>query len=314
LMEEIVTEILARLPVKPLLRFRSVCKAWRAIISDPVFIRAHLRCPASNWERSPRFVISPHTLDEDFGGEFNSLRYFSHCDGLVFAPTDTRLYVFNSATREAITLPDGYRNFLRVGGRGCCYCGGLGLDPRTGKYKAVQGFYRSWEPDTNLRTVMGMEVLTIAGEDGEDWREIRNDPPYPWCPEPPRGILHLSLGEEEFGITKLPDSLDPSLDDDFILDVLYGRDLALMNSLWQRRYSIELSSSFPCHTMSLPPFSNGIILWETDTVYCYDPATSKLTTICELDRMRYQRVRKWKNLFGFNVRPFTESLVRITSS
>ncbi|XP_022684344.1 putative F-box protein At1g47790 [Setaria italica] len=195
-MEEIVTEILARLPVKPLLRFRSVCKAWRAIISDPVFIRAHLRCPASNWERSPRFVISPHTLDEVIPDErwpstfSNHLRFYQwqlqqrgnggnspkKNNAATFLHA---LYVFNSATREAITLPDGYRNFLRVGGRGCCYCGGLGLDPRTGKYKAVQGFYRSWEPDTNLRTVMGMEVLTIAGEDGEDWREIRNDPPYP---------------------------------------------------------------------------------------------------------------------------------------
>ncbi|OEL19637.1 hypothetical protein BAE44_0019344, partial [Dichanthelium oligosanthes] len=117
------------------------------------------------------------------------------------------------------------------------------------------------------------------------------------------------------------------------LDVLYGRDLCvtactsltmltiwtlpvadqgLNNSLWERRYSIEVLST--CHTMSLPPFSNGTILWQADTIYCYDLATCELTTVCELDRMRYQGAPKWKNLFTFNVKPFTESLIRITNS
>ncbi|CAL4886771.1 unnamed protein product [Urochloa decumbens] len=394
LMEELVTEILLRLPVKSLRRFESVCKAWRSIISDPIFIRAHLRHSASKWVQNPCFIINPHTLDtvvpeeeecwprtfsshlrfykcqlqcdyspknnvatflhaKDFNGEFNSLRYFKHCDGLVFAPTDTRLYVFNPATRESITLPDGYQNSLRVGGQGCCYCAGLGLDSSTGKYKVVQAFYRSVDPSTNMWTDMGMEVFTIAGDNGGDWREIASDPPYPverfqtavtvngflfWRiakrhPERLRAILHLSLEEEEFGITRLPDSLDPSLDA-FVLDVLYGRDLCLtactsettltiwtlpavqegLNSPWERRYSIEFESSMPCHTLSLPPFSNGIVLWRADTVYCYDPATSELTALCELNHMRYQGVRTWKNLFTFNFNPFTESLVRITSS
>jgi hypothetical protein len=40
----LTTEILARLPVKSLLRFRSVCKAWRAVISDDLsLVSAHLR-------------------------------------------------------------------------------------------------------------------------------------------------------------------------------------------------------------------------------------------------------------------------------
>ncbi|PQQ03385.1 F-box/kelch-repeat protein [Prunus yedoensis var. nudiflora] len=39
---EIVEEILLQLPVKSLLRFRSVCKPWLALISDPKFIKSHL--------------------------------------------------------------------------------------------------------------------------------------------------------------------------------------------------------------------------------------------------------------------------------
>ncbi|CAN6232409.1 unnamed protein product [Urochloa humidicola] len=396
LMEELVTEILTRLPVKSLRRFLSVCKAWRSIISDPIFIRAHLRRSAANWEQNPCFIINPQNIEElihdgeecwaasndlrfykwhlrpkdgtssgkndvatfldakDFDGEFNWLENFKHCDGLLFAPTDTKLYVFNPATRESITLPDGHRNSMRVGGQGCCYCAGLGLDPGTGKYKVVQAFYRSVDLDTNMwtDTYMGMEVFNIAGDDRGDWREIESDPPYPversesavtvngflfWRiakhhPERSRAILHLSLEKEEFGIIRLPDSLDPSIDA-FALNVLCGRDLCLTactsetiltiwtlpvakeglaNSPWERRYSIE--DMGPWHTMSLPPFSNGIILWRGDTVCCYDLTTSELRILCELDRMRYQRAPKWKNLCAFNFNPFTESLIRITSS
>ncbi|KAJ8549340.1 hypothetical protein K7X08_033047 [Anisodus acutangulus] len=38
---EILCYILSRLPVKTLLRFRSVCKQWRKLISKPDFIADH---------------------------------------------------------------------------------------------------------------------------------------------------------------------------------------------------------------------------------------------------------------------------------
>ncbi|CAN6328351.1 unnamed protein product [Urochloa humidicola] len=391
LMEEIIMEILVRLPVKSLLRFKSVCKAWRAIINDPMFIRAHLRHSATKWEQSQCFIISPHPLDrdiprtwptafsnhfrfyqwqlqqhstspnnenvvtfldaKDFPRQFNTLRYFMHCDGLVFAPTNTSLYLFNPATRDAITLPDSDRNNLRRG-RGRCYSAGLGLDPRTGKYKVVQAFYRSPDPETRIGTDMGMEVFTVANNNNCGvWRKITAYPPYPvkrvqtalavcgfmfWrladrhLEEELRGILHLSLEEEKFGITGLPDDLDT--DDDFTLDVLHGRDLSVAASnrrlkmltlwtlpiadeglctLWERRYSIQFSGL--CHLMALPPFSNGrIILWQASTVYCFELETYELKILCELRHLRYQGVGEWENLFTFNVKPFTESLIRIT--
>ncbi|OEL34023.1 hypothetical protein BAE44_0004959 [Dichanthelium oligosanthes] len=267
-MEEIVIEILVRLPVKSLLRFRSLCKAWRAIIEYPLFIRARLRHSASKWEQSQCFIISPHTLDRvipeervpttfsnrfrfyqwrrpqrgaaspkdnvatflDAKGfhrrQFNTLRFLTHCwCSLPPTPGST---LFNPATRDAVTLPDSHRN--AGGGRARCYCAGLGLDPRTGKYKVVQAFYRSLDPDTRMGTNMGMEVFTVAGDCGGAWRQITNDPPYPakrfqtalavsgfmfWrlaerqLERALRGILHLSLGEEEFGVSGLLYDLDP---------------------------------------------------------------------------------------------------------
>ncbi|KAI4962740.1 hypothetical protein ZWY2020_025848 [Hordeum vulgare] len=46
--DELASEILARLPVEPLLRFRSVCKAWRGVIDESSFPREHLRFQTSS--------------------------------------------------------------------------------------------------------------------------------------------------------------------------------------------------------------------------------------------------------------------------
>ena len=39
---ELVVEILSRLPVKSLLLFKSVCKSWKTLISDPKFAQTHI--------------------------------------------------------------------------------------------------------------------------------------------------------------------------------------------------------------------------------------------------------------------------------
>ncbi|XP_059664089.1 F-box/kelch-repeat protein At3g06240-like [Cornus florida] len=42
LTQHLIVEILSKLPVKALLRFKCVSKRWRSLISDPHFIKAHL--------------------------------------------------------------------------------------------------------------------------------------------------------------------------------------------------------------------------------------------------------------------------------
>ncbi|CAN6191544.1 unnamed protein product [Urochloa humidicola] len=198
---------------------------------------------------------------------------------------------------------------------------------------------------------MGMEVFTVGNSNNcRAWRPITAYPPYPvkrfqtalavcgfmfWrlaerrLEQELRGILHLSLESEEFGITGLPDDLDPDLHG---RDVLHGRDLCVTASnraekmltiwtlpiadeglctVWEWRYSIQFSGL--CHPMALPPFSNGrIILWQASTVYCFDLETYELKIMCELRRLRYQGAGEWENLFTFNFKPFTQSLIPIT--
>ena len=57
-------------------------------------------------------------------------------------------------------------------------------------------------------------------------------------------------------------------------------------------------------------------MWQAGAIYRYDVATRELNTLCEMDRMRYQgrREREWKDLFSFDVKPYTESLVWVTKT
>ncbi|XP_057434362.1 F-box/kelch-repeat protein At3g23880-like [Lotus japonicus] len=46
--DDVIREILSFLPVKSLLRFTCVCKSWKLIISNPQFVKLHLRRSSAN--------------------------------------------------------------------------------------------------------------------------------------------------------------------------------------------------------------------------------------------------------------------------
>uniref|UniRef100_A0A0E0MZS0 F-box domain-containing protein n=1 Tax=Oryza rufipogon TaxID=4529 RepID=A0A0E0MZS0_ORYRU len=198
LLDEVLMEIFIRLPAKTLARFKSVCKAWHTIISEPFFIRSHLRHSAFKHKQEPSFFVILHALDNvveitfsnnvpvfrwkdgqgnaclvhamDFHGEYQIINKMSHCDGLVLFPTDTKLYVINLTTSDVLRLPDNQESdTLRQ-------ATGLGLDPRTNMYKVARYFYRS--VDHTIGTYdAAMEVFSI-GQDAF-WRETSEVPPYP---------------------------------------------------------------------------------------------------------------------------------------
>ncbi|PHT66898.1 hypothetical protein T459_31323 [Capsicum annuum] len=55
--EEIIVEILSKLPVKSLLKFRRVSKSWLTLISSPGFIETHLRSSANHKDYNNHRVI-----------------------------------------------------------------------------------------------------------------------------------------------------------------------------------------------------------------------------------------------------------------
>nr|XP_015642288.1 putative F-box protein At1g12855 [Oryza sativa Japonica Group] len=225
---ELVYEILLRLPVKTLSRSKSVCRAWRATISNPSFITTHLKqqqqSAVSRHEQKPSFLITPHTLDSmiddeepwpttfsniitfyrwqeteqddahlvratNLHGEFRSVYGMSHYDGLVIFPTNTRLYVFNPATGDVLKLPDGQKSRFQTAG--------LGLDLGTNTYKIVRSFDRSIDFNQWAHDAAGMEVFTIGNRDS-CWRTIAEDPPYPVTADPMyfKGSLYWHICKE----------------------------------------------------------------------------------------------------------------------
>ncbi|XP_050210891.1 F-box/kelch-repeat protein At3g06240-like [Mercurialis annua] len=154
LCEEVVAEILKRLPVKSLLKFKCVCRSWYALITNPIFISLHLaHTTESNktlslvkkycYSKTPQFVLH---CDDDSFSEYkqldlpsfnecgNDIWVVGSCNGLVclFDRKFKRVTVWNPATGEFIAtsligICKGLYDFL-----------GFGFDRKNNAYKVVR--------------------------------------------------------------------------------------------------------------------------------------------------------------------------------
>lgn len=130
--EVLLLEILVRLPVKSLVRFKSVCKAWCATIASPHFVRLHLelaRASSSSmvlvprkYQPEPTKVVSRFVHIYSFQPSAqskvaklifmyeprpNGIPMFKiplHCDGLILIPSITAQGTYLCATRPPRSL------------------------------------------------------------------------------------------------------------------------------------------------------------------------------------------------------------------
>ncbi|KAI9127218.1 hypothetical protein K1719_001777 [Acacia pycnantha] len=121
LAEEIITDILKRLPVKSLIRFQCVCKHWKDLIKSPCFINDHLhystpqnscllleynfpRKPSQlrlvDWEMQIHQIHPPRTFNRIIGS-INGLLCLVNDDWKCLYP----FFLWNPATREVRQLP-----------------------------------------------------------------------------------------------------------------------------------------------------------------------------------------------------------------
>ncbi|XVF49413.1 hypothetical protein PTKIN_Ptkin04bG0009900 [Pterospermum kingtungense] len=122
---DLLTQILVRLPVKPLIRFKSVSKVWHSLISDPKFSRRlfpdisglimHEFGTAPNTEHG--FI--PISLKSSADAPFKFLTFIKHywglkvvqsCYGLLLCcskiyPSQPDYYIYNPTTKQFVTLP-----------------------------------------------------------------------------------------------------------------------------------------------------------------------------------------------------------------
>ncbi|KAK8503642.1 hypothetical protein V6N11_030730 [Hibiscus sabdariffa] len=150
---EVILKILKRLPVKSLVRCRSVCKTWNSLICDPSFISTHLQASLSNntpflllgCKKLSRHNFSLH-YDNDGFEEFKQLQFppfgymtdsplVGSCNGLIcvqLVPYDGHRYVlWNPSIQNYISLP-------RVRVSEIAYINvGFGFDSTTNDYKLL---------------------------------------------------------------------------------------------------------------------------------------------------------------------------------
>ncbi|KAG6640184.1 F-box protein CPR1-like [Carya illinoinensis] len=119
--EDVLTDILLRLPVKSLVRFRFVCKPWYALLKNPDFMTIHLNLKVkanhgchlllvNSQEQNHTFsLISNKTLDvaakidAPQGVKFGII--VGSCNGLVCLSQGSVILLWNPATREHKILP-----------------------------------------------------------------------------------------------------------------------------------------------------------------------------------------------------------------
>ncbi|KAF6146034.1 hypothetical protein GIB67_033393 [Kingdonia uniflora] len=131
--DEIIVEILSRLPVKPLFRFKSVCKIWNCLPSDPKFVNLHLK----QSRKAPPISIALFRDEQRYGP------YYAHfsikCLGKVVQNLGTKyLYLCNPSTREVIELP--YPTSIRILNLSDHNVCGVGFDASSNKYKVFNTF------------------------------------------------------------------------------------------------------------------------------------------------------------------------------
>ncbi|XP_056697974.1 F-box/kelch-repeat protein At3g06240-like isoform X2 [Spinacia oleracea] len=161
--EEMIVEVLLRLPAKSVGRFRCVSNRWSCLLTEPQFIKSHLnRIKQHPTTEEPIFFCSPdsgifystqlnnaiahHLFDEMtcFAARltFDDHRFYSShrpdgsCDGLILMKNDhlNKLFLINPITREVKELPSlSYAPESHVS----CNTYGLGHDSINDDYKVV---------------------------------------------------------------------------------------------------------------------------------------------------------------------------------
>ncbi|KAI5332661.1 hypothetical protein L3X38_022790 [Prunus dulcis] len=185
LSEDIIADILSRLPVKFVGRFRCVSKSWLHLTTQPHFIQTHL-----NRTQTQKLILSSHslfsldhlaTIDDDMlpleldfplntplktkwvlvSGSYNGL--------VCIMPQPEAFFIFNPSTRESMRVPDcpmPSHACPQQGVRFHRHAHGFGHAPPMSDYKFVKVAYGCmplcyWK-NTNILLVRNQKQLLMC--------------------------------------------------------------------------------------------------------------------------------------------------------
>ncbi|XP_060198410.1 F-box only protein 8-like [Lycium barbarum] len=211
--EDILVDILLRLPVEPLLRFRCVSKRWYALIKSPSFIEKHFH-HKNNRARllicnltmsldegmSIDFSLLPDKIVPDVHPELKILHQLRRVTGFnsVAGPVDglfllekvepnpeddNSLALWNPATREFWPLPPV--TFELQPFRDQNYQFALGFDPSARDYKVL--WIRQFWDDVSPNCLVNVYSLR-----NNSWKNLKPEFPYCCSLHNPIGATHLN--------------------------------------------------------------------------------------------------------------------------
>lgn len=183
--DDVVLQILARLPVKSLFRSKKVCKLWYRLSSDKYFIRLYNEVAAKNpmvlveVSESSESNSSLICVDNKRGVSEFSLNFLkdrvkvrASCNGLLCCssiPDKGVYYVCNPMTREFKLLPRSReRHVTRFYPDGEATLVGLACDLSTYKFNVVlAGYHRTFghRPD-------GTFICLVFDSESNKWRKF----------------------------------------------------------------------------------------------------------------------------------------------
>ncbi|XP_058214312.1 F-box/kelch-repeat protein At3g06240-like [Rhododendron vialii] len=283
---ETIAEILSRVPVKPLLRFRCVSKSWRCLISDPKFAKAHLSLASASTDYTHHRLLlitsggpNPYikscsvssimheqsdttAVDHDYPFEKPRKRVWigfnGSCNGLVCIMVPGYImYLWNPATRKSMELP-----LIKMRNNVFSHTCGIGYDDSIDDYKVVVILSAHVDRAIQKR----VEVYTLRTD---SWRRIRDCPhSLEWTDSGifVSGALHwtswdsnwiivsLDLAKETYGEVLQPD-YDRDCCLDYVLGVLSGCLCVLSQyadcaDVWvMKDYGIRVLDRVDCDTL-----------------------------------------------------------------
>lgn len=183
--EELLVEVLARLPVKRLLQYRSVCKAWLTLISSQSFVQRHLNQTAADPKNEtfiahtyqvkiPNHKISllrlddldnPINLQHPFPSSVSpaEMEVVGSCNGLLCLTNPLgHICLWNPAMKRVKDISDFAIRIVDSTGEVSV---GFGFDGMTNDYKVVRIVWTSRSENTPGR----VEVYSL---NRASWREI----------------------------------------------------------------------------------------------------------------------------------------------
>lgn len=186
--EVLVTDILIRLSVKSLVTCKSVCKSWLSIISNPYFIKSHLKCaiiasmhkpallkiqyPPHNQQHQPLdastlAMLASYPIHYEclaMPRVFKSSGVVNSCNGIICLckhfSRSRAIFLWNPSIRQYKKLPYHPCDVKVVPFRM-----GFGYDSRSNDYKVFRVVYKSFYDE--------VPTVQVYSAKADIWRDFK---------------------------------------------------------------------------------------------------------------------------------------------